>query len=247
MRSEARYAVEVPEFLGDWYRGVVDFAGGTPGFVQDFMAHFTELGIIALMGVWAVMWWRTRAAPSRAMALALLGPVGVVVAYALSEGAKVLVDEERPCRTFADVSIIAQTCPPTGDWSFPSNHSTINGALVIAIMMVSWRVGLVMLPFGMLGAFSRVFVGVHYPHDVLVGFLLGAAVTAVLVLALAGPVTRLVEALRANAALARLLVAGGQPPPAPAPPLVSERIGPGLYQSQSSSPRRGDEEHTVRE
>ena len=238
MRYEARYALDVPDFLGDWYRGVVNFADSTPGFVQDFMAHFTELGIIALMGVWAILLWRTRAAPARTMAVALLGPVGVVVAYALSEGAKVLVDEERPCRVFPDVSIVASTCPPTGDWSFPSNHSTINGALVVAIMLISWRVGLIMLPFGMLGAFSRVFVGVHYPHDVVVGFLLGAGVTALLVLALAGLVTRLVETLRAHPALGRLLATRPDEPVTPPQELTSHRIGPGLYQSRSTTGQR---------
>lgn len=42
-------------------------------------------------------------------------------------------------------------------------------------LLLTWRpLGLAVLPVAVLAAFSRVFVGVHYPHDVVAGFLLGA-------------------------------------------------------------------------
>ena len=42
------------------------------------------------------------------------------------------------------------------------------------------RLGLVVLVLAAAAAASRVVVGVHFPHDVVVGFLLGAAVATVL-------------------------------------------------------------------
>ncbi|MEU4424682.1 phosphatase PAP2 family protein [Actinoplanes sp. NPDC024001] len=167
----------VPDVAGEWYRDIVEFAAGTPGFVQSFLAHFTELGVVLLAGIWALLWWRTRRTPVPATA----GAAGVVLAYGLSEWAKTYLDAERPCRTFADLTIVASECPPTGDWSFPSNHATVAGALAVAILLVSPRLGLLAVPVAALVAFSRVFVGVHYPHDVVAGFLLGAVVTAVVV------------------------------------------------------------------
>lgn len=190
---------------GEWYRDVVEFANGTPAFVQGFMAHFTELGIVLLATMWALVWWRARGAPARAMAVALVGALGVIVSYGLSESVKTLVDAERPCRTFSALPTIAKPCPPTGDWSFPSNHATIAGGLAAAIFLVTWRLGLLAFAIAALLAFSRVFVGVHYPHDVAAGFLIGAAVTSVVVRLLGRPATKLIESLREQPLLSRLL------------------------------------------
>ncbi|WP_328472908.1 phosphatase PAP2 family protein [Actinoplanes sp. NBC_00393] len=195
----------VPDVAGEWYVDVVTWAHTTPGLVQAFMKHFTEFGIVVLAAIWALAWWRARAAPARTMALAFGGAVGVVLSYGLSEWAKTYLDAERPCRTFSDLSIIAGECPPTGDWSFPSNHSTIAGALLVAILLVNRRLGLIALPIAALAAFSRVFVGVHYPHDVVAGLLLGVAGTAVVALFSAGPLTTLVTSLRRHPRVGPLL------------------------------------------
>ncbi|OJF09861.1 hypothetical protein BG844_35285 [Couchioplanes caeruleus subsp. caeruleus] len=198
----------VPDIFGEWYLAVVKFAAGTPRPIQTFMEHFTELAIVLLAGLLALVWWHARRKADRTMALTLLGGVGVVVSYALSEWAKTYLEAERPCRTFADVVIIANECPPTGDWSFPSNHSTIAGALAAAILLASWRVGLPAVPIGAAAAFSRVFVGVHYPHDVAAGFLLGAFTVLVLTPSLVRPSTALVGRMRGRPLVGRLLTAG---------------------------------------
>jgi undecaprenyl-diphosphatase len=203
----------VPDVAGEWYVDIVEWADTTPGFVQAFMSHFTEIGVVVLAVFWVLAWWRARGAPAHTMALALGGAAGVVISYGLSEWAKTYLDAERPCRTFAELKIIAQECPPTGDWSFPSNHSTIAGALLVAVFLVSRRLGWVALPVAVLAAFSRVFVGVHYPHDVVAGFLLGVAGTAVVALLLLSPMTKLVTALRPHPQIGRLLTSG-RPEPA---------------------------------
>jgi undecaprenyl-diphosphatase len=74
------------------------------------------------------------------------------------------------------VDAIIARCPEVGDWSFPSNHATIASAAAVGLAL-AWRA---LLPWvaamALLMVFSRVFVGVHYPRDVVVGLLLGAAV-----------------------------------------------------------------------
>jgi len=52
----------------------------------------------------------------------------------------------------------------------------------------------------LLMAFSRVFVGVHYPHDVAAGLVLGTVVAVAAVRLGTGPAIRLAEAMRASSA-----------------------------------------------
>lgn len=202
---------DVPDISADWYRDIVSWADDTPPMGQTFMEHFTDVGLLLLVGLWALALWRTRRGPARPMAVALISAGGAVAAYLVSEAAKGILTVERPCRTMRDVAIIADECPPTGDWSFPSNHATIAVALAVAILLTSWRLGLLALPIAALTAFSRVFLGVHYPHDVIAGVLIGAFVTVIVVLVLRYPGTKLVTLLRERTVLRRLLTAGPSP------------------------------------
>ncbi|MEH1099182.1 phosphatase PAP2 family protein [Micromonospora sp. CPCC 205561] len=185
---------DVPEISVEWYQDIVDFAADSPQPLQWFAGHFTEGAILLLGALWLVAAVsRLRGGPLD-RAYALVSPVAVVLAYGCSEALKTVVDQERPCRAVAtDLAIIASECPPTGDWSFPSNHATIAGGLAVATLLLSRRVGLVALPLAVLAAFSRTFVGVHYPHDVVAGILLGALFAALLTPLLARPVAHLLH------------------------------------------------------
>ncbi|MFI9642644.1 phosphatase PAP2 family protein [Micromonospora sp. NPDC051925] len=186
---------DIPDISVEWYHDVVEVADSAPAPVQWFAVHFTE-GVVLLLGLLlvAVAVPRLLRADPWGRALALVAPATVVLAYGCSEALKSVVDEDRPCRRA--VAILADQCPPTGDWSFPSNHATITGALATAILLLSPRWGLLAAPLALLAAFSRVFVGVHYPHDVLAGLLLGVAVTLLVTPLVARP---LGEALRRRA------------------------------------------------
>ncbi|MEV4494619.1 phosphatase PAP2 family protein [Micromonospora arborensis] len=185
-------SMDVPEISAEWYRDVVDAAAGSPEPVQWFVGHATE-GVILLLGALLVLAALSRRSGGpHDRALALVAPLPALLAYAGSEWFKTVVDEDRPCRTIGR-AIIAGACPPPGDWSFPSNHSTVAGALAVTILLLSRRLGLVALPLAALAAFSRVFVGVHYPHDVIAGVLFGALVAVVATPLLARPAA---EALR---------------------------------------------------
>ena len=60
-----------------------------------------------------------------------------------------------------------------GNASFPSGHATTVAAFCAALIILFPRWRLVIIAFGLLGAFSRVFVGAHYPSDVLLGIFIG--------------------------------------------------------------------------
>ncbi|TDB81541.1 phosphatase PAP2 family protein [Micromonospora sp. KC721] len=168
--------VDVPDVSLEWYHDIVEVADSTPPPVQWFAGHFTEAAVLLLGALFLLAAApRLRRGRPGERAVALVAPVAVVLSYVCSEGLKTVFDEDRPCRQVA--RIVAGQCPPVGDWSFPSNHATIAGALAVATLLLSRRLGLLAAPLALLAAFSRVFIGVHYPHDVAVGLLLGALVT----------------------------------------------------------------------
>lgn len=198
--------VGVPEVAADWYRSVVGLARDAPAWLRTVAEIGTEVGLLLFAALFLAAWWRARRRDACRMALALLAPVATVGAYLLSEATKLLVRQERPCRDIAE--LIVAHCPPVGDWSFPSNHATIAAAAAVAIT-VNWRRwALLVLPWAALLGFSRVFVGVHYPHDVAGGFVLGLIVAPLLLLLLVRPVTALVVRLRETRLLRPALTAG---------------------------------------
>ncbi|WP_067803430.1 phosphatase PAP2 family protein [Actinomadura formosensis] len=184
-----------PDFSADLYREITGFAQGTPSWVHEVADVGTDAGLLLFAVLFVAGWWRARGLDARAMGLALAAPFAVVSAYLVSEVSKSYIQEERPCRAVAGAVHIA-ACPSPGDWSFPSNHATIAAASAAAIV-VAWRaLAPVVLPLAALMAFSRVFVGVHYPHDVAAGFLVGVVVAPLAALLLVRVLRPLVEALR---------------------------------------------------
>ncbi|MGW1892016.1 phosphatase PAP2 family protein [Streptomyces sp. NPDC002004] len=180
------------------YLDITGFAHDTPLWVQRAAEAWTEAGLLLFGVLFVVAWWRARHGDPRALAMAVLAPPATAVAYVVSELIKSGVDEERPCRAVSGALAPLVSCPPHGDWSFPSNHSTIAAGAAVALILVRPGIAWLTVPMALLMAFSRVFVGVHYPHDVLAGLLLGTVVAVVAVRLGIRPATRVAEALRTS-------------------------------------------------
>ncbi|MER5178182.1 phosphatase PAP2 family protein [Streptomyces sp. NPDC002896] len=172
---------------GALYSWVTGLARHTPHPVNTVIAAWSDYGLALFAVLMVAAWWRARRAggvPRSAgeplMVRALAAPVVVVVCYAVNSLVKSVFDEQRPCRTLHTVTVAA--CPAVGDWSFPSNHAVIAAAAAVALVLADRRLGLVAAPTAVLMGVSRVWIGVHYPHDVAVGLALGAALAWVLTL-----------------------------------------------------------------
>ena len=100
-----------------------------------------------------------------------------VLAVALSDlGATLLKDllqRTRPCHLIADVHLLTGC---TASFSMPSGHATNIFALAGAVWTARtrWRWAVAALAVGV--AYSRVYLGVHYPGDVIVGAVWGGAI-----------------------------------------------------------------------
>ncbi|MQS14552.1 phosphatase PAP2 family protein [Streptomyces kaniharaensis] len=193
---------------GSLYSQVNRWAEAAPYWLDELIRIWSAIGL-GLFAVFMVFaWWRARGADSAVMAKVLASPAIVVVAYAVNSVFKSLVEEVRPCAQIPG-SVSLETCPGTGDWSFPSNHSVIAFAAAGALWFADRRLGWIAGIFAALMAASRVWVGVHYPHDVAVGALVGI-VAAVVLAPLAGRCAPLVDRMRAGA-LRPLLGPGALP------------------------------------
>ncbi|MBW5484208.1 phosphatase PAP2 family protein [Streptomyces bambusae] len=195
----------------DLYRDITDFAHSTPGWAQSAMELWTTAGLLLFGVLYVAVWWRSRDRAPRQVALAVLAPLATAFAYVVSELVKSAVEEERPCRAVVGAAASLVACPEYGDWSFPSNHSAIAGAAALSLVMAARRLALFVVPMALLMAFSRVFVGVHYPHDVAIGLLLGGSVAPLVVLALTGPVNRVIRTMRRSGNRAAAWFAGPGP------------------------------------
>jgi undecaprenyl-diphosphatase len=105
----------------------------------------------------------------------------VAISWMAAEGAKFLFDRTRP---FISDTGIAPLIKTPSSSSFPSGHSASAAAGALTLSAIYPSFAPVFILSGVLVALSRIYLGVHYPFDVLAGILMGTAI-ALAVLALA--------------------------------------------------------------
>ncbi|MFF9154459.1 phosphatase PAP2 family protein [Streptomyces sp. NPDC014846] len=178
---------------GSAYTAVVNLARRSPVWLDDTASAWSTYGLTLFAVLMAVGWWHARRVGAAASVTALAVPFVVVVAFGVDTVLKLLMREARPCQSLRVATL--EACPAPGDWSFPSNHAAIAAAAAVALLFVSRRLGALAVVAACAMAVSRVWVGAHYPHDVLAGVAVGALAALLAMSALRG---------RAQAAAMRL-------------------------------------------
>jgi undecaprenyl-diphosphatase len=94
-----------------------------------------------------------------------------ILDYSNSFFIKPLFDRPRPCNALAGVHTFFP-CPKS--LSFPSNHAVniFGTAFFLSYAYRPWSILLILVALGV--GYSRIYVGEHYPGDVLAGIFLGA-------------------------------------------------------------------------
>jgi membrane-associated phospholipid phosphatase len=190
-------ASAVPGLFGE----VNDFARHT-GWLHGPMLAYATYGVVVFALLLLAGWWLARSRGPRAMAAALWAGTGMLLAVALNQPIVNGVHEARPYTVHPHILVLGHR---SADFSFPSDHAVMTGAVAAGLWLVSRRLGALATVAALLMAFVRVYIAAHYPHDVIVGLAFGAAVVLLGWLLLATPLTWLVAWL-ARTPLRPLLV-----------------------------------------
>ncbi len=177
------------------------------GFMHVWALWLGLVALAALDGVAYLVGRRSRQ-PERAVAAAALTGVGALVALALNQPLAHAVAERRPYAAHPTALVLVTRAQ---DYSFPSDHATVAGAIIIGLLVYANRWGLAAFVLGLFLAFARVYVGAHYPGDVVAGLIYGAAIGGLTFALLFRLVRRLAQWMSAGPL--RFLIAAGPKAP----------------------------------
>jgi undecaprenyl-diphosphatase len=142
--------------------------------LDRFMA-WSAHDLAYVLGVIAIAAWLVNRHLGRPLAVRVVLSVGI--SMLIVHLIQIWYVEPRPFIALADVH---QLVPHSADASFPSDHVTATAAATGPFVWSRARLGVLLLAGALLIAIARVYVGVHYPFDVLAGLVIGLGVSYVL-------------------------------------------------------------------
>jgi membrane-associated phospholipid phosphatase len=167
--------------VNSWARHTGLLHGPLKLYAADGVVLF---GVLLLLG-----WWLARRSGPRAVASALWAGAAVLVAVAVNQPIVAHVHEARPYTVLPHILVLAHR---STDPSFPSDHATMAGAAAMGLWFVHRRLAVAAWVAALLMAFARVYIGAHWPRDVVAGLVLGAAVALLGQVTVRRPLERLV-------------------------------------------------------
>lgn len=110
--------------------------------------------------------------------LALLLTIGIIVGAMFTYPMKFLIDRARPCL----VESARVLTPCESDPSFPSGHTEMSFLAATVVSRFHPGYGKYLYTFSFIVALSRIYVGVHFPTDVVGGVIIGMIIGRLMIM-----------------------------------------------------------------
>ncbi|MDA8379908.1 MAG: phosphatase PAP2 family protein [Actinomycetota bacterium] len=162
------------------FRDINNLARHT-AWLHGFMrAYAIDGGIFVMIAILVAAWFLARRDPDwvHKVSIAVWTGAGTLVALAVNQPLTHLFGRERP---FVALPHVDQLVQHGKDFGFPSDHGTLVGAVVAGLWIGRFRIlAIVAAVFGLVLMFGRVYLGLHYPGDLVAGAALGSLIVILL-------------------------------------------------------------------
>ncbi|HEY4699609.1 MAG TPA: phosphatase PAP2 family protein [Nitrososphaerales archaeon] len=148
--------------------------------INTLMIFFSQYGREVVWSVVILLFFTFGGANGRKIVMIVL--LTIIVVALVGSISKEIIQRPRP-----SISELKLLIPSESDYSFPSGHTMIVtscSAVVIGLFRDSLRrkiISIGLVTEAALVSFSRIYVGVHYPLDVLGGVLLGLGIAFIFI------------------------------------------------------------------
>ncbi|WP_031073432.1 phosphatase PAP2 family protein [Streptomyces sp. NRRL S-118] len=174
--------------------------------VMEFVGEYGIMLALVLVVLWC--WWTVRRRGTvedsvAAVAGLVWAPLAAGIALLVNIPIRGFVERPRPFLEHQGLEVLVDG---KTDFSFVSDHATMAMGIGVALFLAHRWFGLAAIGLALAEGFCRVYMGVHYPTDVVGGFALGTAVALLLApvaLALLTPVFSAVARSRRAGRLVR--------------------------------------------
>jgi undecaprenyl-diphosphatase len=151
---------------------------GKNAILDQFVLLFSKYGPILFGIVFVWLWFSKSGNKMENRKLVLFALTIAVLTLGIDKIIEMSYFRPRP---FVSHTVTLLVEKSTMDPSFPSNHAAGSFALAFALFWKHRKAGSVLLIMAVFMALSRLYIGVHYPLDVLVGAFIALAVTWIII------------------------------------------------------------------
>ena len=147
-------------------------------WVGTLFSDIEKASIPVMVVITAALWFLSRPGGDRKWKLACgSGFAAAALSYVAAFAIHHAYDRPRPYESHQ----ISHPWSNTTDATFPSDHTTVSFAIAFAILAFDPIAGAIFVLIAAIIAVGRLFIGAHYPSDVLAGLVVGAIAAAVVV------------------------------------------------------------------